>query len=263
MAKKTESKYTAEEYVEGVYRNDPKMGRELFRLCKDYYRDNFMGVFTIDDESAKDIFQDSMVVLIINIMTRKIYVEDGVLKGNKGMPFTSRLTTYFMGIAKNKYFEWQSRNHKGITIDYKDQVLYDIPQVKDTCSVPYINNGYWYVDGESTGVEVIVIDDGRDLDEKLPYIGKNLHWLIGKGNDVEDLGELHSENLYSNDDIKELVIMARRVANMADNCKHILTLYYYYEKDYDEIMSYMTTFNSRRSLITAKYKCLDRLRSIY
>ena len=263
MGKDTEPRFTKEDIVVGVYQNDEKMGRELHRLCKDYYKVNFIGVFNIDDESAKDIFQDSMVSLIINIMSRKIYVEDGVLKGNKGEPFTSSLTTYFMGIAKNKFFEWKRRNHNGKNIDYEDKDLPDIIQSIDTFSVPYIQDGFWYLDGESTGVEVIVVDDGSDLDEKLPYIGKNLHWLIGKGNNAEDLGKLHNENLYSEDDIKELVVIARRVANMADNCKHILTLFYYYEKDYDEIIKYMTSFNSRRALITAKSRCLDRLRSIY
>lgn len=262
MANKTESKYTAEEYVEGVYQNDRKMGRELHDLCKKYYKENFIGVFNIDEESAKDIFQDSMVVLIINIMTRKIYVEDGVLKGNKGEPFKSSLTTYFMGIAKNKYFEWKRKSRNETCIDGSK----DIPEfnpVKDTCSIPYIQDGFWFIDGNSTGVEVITIDDGSDVDDKIPYIGKNLHWLIGKGEKPEDLGGIYDNNLYSEDEIKELVVMARRLANMADNCKHILTLFYYYEKDYDEIMKYMTSFNSRRALITAKSRCLERLRSMY
>lgn len=259
MAKNSESKYTAEEYVEGVYRNDDKMGRELHNLCKNYYKDNFIGVFNIDNESAKDIFQDSMVVLIINIMTRKIYVEDGVLKGNKGEPFKSSLTTYFMGIAKNKYFEWQRKNHNEINLDGGKDVI-DVSPVRETFSIPYIQDGYWYMDGESTGVEVIVIDEARDLDDKIPYIGENLHWLIGKGDKLEDLGELYDENFYSTEDIRELVIMARRVANMAETCKRILTLFYYYEKGYEEIMKFMPTFKSRRALITAKYRCLEKLR---
>lgn len=260
MAK--ENKISNEEataIVEGVYRNDPKMGRELHRLCKDYYKENFMGVFNIDEESAKDIFQDSMVVLIINIMTRKIYVEDGVLKGNKGEPFKSSLTTYFMGIAKNKYFEWQRKKHNETNLDGSKDII-DVSPVRDTFSIPYIKDGFWYMDGKSTGVEVVVIDNGCDLDDKIPYIGENLHWLIGKKDEFKDLGELYDENFYSSEDIKELVVMARRVANMAKTCKSILTLFYYYEKDYDEIMEYMPTFKSRRALITAKYRCLERLR---
>lgn len=259
MAKKTEAKYTAEEYVEGVYRNDPKMGYELHSLCKDYYKRNFIGVFNIDDESAKDIFQDSMVVLIINIMTRKIYVEDGVLKGNKGEPFKSSLTTYFMGIAKNKFFEWQRKKHNETNLDGSKDII-DVSPIRETFSIPYIQDGYWYINGKSTGVEVIVIDDGSDLDDKVPYIGGNLHWLISKGEKQEDLGELYDENFYSTEDIRELVVMARRVANMAQTCKRILTLFYYYEKDYEEIMKYMPTFKSKRALITAKYRCLERLR---
>lgn len=262
MAKKTDPKYTAEEYVEGVYRNDPQMGRELHALCRDYYKDYFIGVFNIDDESAKDIFQDSMVVLIINIMTRKIYVEDGVLKGNKGEPFKSSLTTYFMGIAKNKYYEWKRKTHNEICIDGSKDIQ-EVNPVKDTCSIPYIQDGFWCIDGKSTGVEVAVLDEGSDVEEKIPYIGKNLHWLIGKGDKPEDLGGIYDNNLYTDEEIKELVIMARRLANMADNCKHILTLFYYYEKDYDEIMKYMTSFNSRRALITAKSRCLERLRNMF
>ena len=40
----------------------------------------------------------------------------------------------------------------------------------------------------------------------------------------------------------------------------ILTLFYYEEKDYDEMLVIMPTFKSKDALKTAKYKCLKRLR---
>ena len=47
---------------------------------------------------------------------------------------------------------------------------------------------------------------------------------------------------------------------MAKRCNMILTLFYYEEKDYDEMLVLMPTFKSKDALKTAKYKCLKRLR---
>ena len=52
------------------------------------------------------IFQEAFIKLWENIESKKIYAEDGVLKGKDRNPFTSSLTTYFMGIARLKYLEW-------------------------------------------------------------------------------------------------------------------------------------------------------------
>lgn len=60
--------------------------------------------------------------------------------------------------------------------------------------------------------------------------------------------------------IRRRRIVSHRVSHLAKQCNKILTLYYYEEKDYDEIMVLMPTFQSKDALKTAKYKCLKRLR---
>lgn len=60
--------------------------------------------------------------------------------------------------------------------------------------------------------------------------------------------------------IRRKRIVSHRVSHMAKQCNKILTLFYYEEKDYDEIMGLMPTFQSKDALKTAKYKCLKRLR---
>lgn len=103
--------YSDAAYVEGVYRRDAVMERALHKHCKQYFDENYRGVFFAGDEQKQEIFQDAFIKLWENIMARKIYVEDGELRGKEGKPFGSKLTTYFMGIAKLKNKEWV-RDHK-------------------------------------------------------------------------------------------------------------------------------------------------------
>lgn len=105
--------------VDGVYRHDRKMGNALFELCYNYFKENFRGVFIVNEDDEKDIFQNSLETLLRKIEERKIFVEDGVLKGKNGKPFSSSLTTFFMGIAKLKYKELVRNHPVGAHIDSK------------------------------------------------------------------------------------------------------------------------------------------------
>lgn len=98
--------YSDVAFVEGTYRRNPVMERALYEHCKKYFEEKYRRVFFVDDEHKKEIFQESFIKLWENIDRRKIYVEDGVLRGKNGLQFSSTLTTYFMGIAKLKYLEW-------------------------------------------------------------------------------------------------------------------------------------------------------------
>ena len=124
-------KYSDATIVEGVYQHSQKMGYALYKLCRDYYEEYFHAVFFIDEESSKDIFQNSLVTLLEKIESRKIYVENNVLIGKDGKPFTSKLTSYFMGIAILKYKEWvRDWNGKGKKVDVSEaeqyrEILYD------------------------------------------------------------------------------------------------------------------------------------------
>ena len=193
--------YSDAAYVEGVYQYDPIMEHGLYKICKEYY-DKYFHKPYVDVESIKDIFQSSILALWDNIRNRQLYVEDGELKGKDGEPFASTLTTYFMGIANNKYLEWLRKNPIAPPI---------IPEKE---KVP---EGF------------------REED-------------VMKGFDEDD------------ETYRRRRIVSHRVSHMAKQCNKILTLFYYEEKDYDEIMIMIPTFQSKDALKTAKYKCLKRLR---
>lgn len=98
--------YADTAYVIGVFRRDPVMEQALFNHCKRYFDNHYKGLFFVGDEYKDEIFQESIITLCEKIRSGKIYVEDGILKGKDGAPFSGQLTTYFMKIAKLKYLEW-------------------------------------------------------------------------------------------------------------------------------------------------------------
>ena len=102
--------YSDAAYVEGVYRRDPMMERALHYSCKRYFDENFRGVFFVGNEYKDEIFQEAFITLWEKIMNKKIYVEDGELKGKDGCAFSGKLTTFFMSIARLKYLEWAREN---------------------------------------------------------------------------------------------------------------------------------------------------------
>lgn len=187
-------------FVDGVYRCNPAMERGLHRLCKEYYEKNFHKP-EIGEEGKKDIFQSSLLALWNNIRNRKLYVEDGELRGKDGSLFTSTLTTYFMGIVNNKTLEWLRKNPIAESTKTKTDII-------------------------TESISEDIIDDFNEDDETL----------------------------------RRKRIIFHRVSHMAKRCNRILTLFYYEEKDYDEIMFQMPSFKSKDALKTAKYKCLKQLR---
>ena len=102
--------YSDVAYVEGVFRRDPMMERALHYQCKRYFDENYKGVFFVGNEHKDEIFQEAFITLWEKIMNKKIYVEDGELKGKDGNAFSGKLTTYFMSIARLKYLEWAREN---------------------------------------------------------------------------------------------------------------------------------------------------------
>lgn len=102
--------YSDVEYVEGVFRCNPMMERALYYHCKRYFDDNYRGVFFVGPEHKDEIFQEAFITLWEKIMNKKIFVEDGELKGKNGTAFSGKLTTFFMSIARLKYLEWVREN---------------------------------------------------------------------------------------------------------------------------------------------------------
>lgn len=92
--------------VAGMYDKDKKIQAEMYEYCSQYFWDRYRGVFFADENAAKEIFQNSFIVLWEKIERRKIYVSDGRVIGKNDEPFTASILSYFMDIARNKYWEW-------------------------------------------------------------------------------------------------------------------------------------------------------------
>ena len=102
--------YSDVAYVEGVFRHDPVIERALHYLCKQYFDENCKGVFFVGNENKDEIFQEAFITLWEKIMNKKIYIENGELKGKNGDAFSGKLTTFFMSIARLKYLELAREN---------------------------------------------------------------------------------------------------------------------------------------------------------
>lgn len=245
--------------VEGIYLRDLSKERELHYLCRSYYDDHSTKFGKLGEAGLKNLFKSSLAELISQVIKRKIYVEDGELMGKDGEPLKSKLTTYFWGIVLNKFYEMLreltpvGRSLTGI--DVKDTQA-EMPN----SSTPYVQDGFWFVDGKSTKVKYSTDEDKLYRTYHIPYIGKDGHWMIGEGDKAQDLGAVTYDNIFYDDkEIRELAVVANRIAKMKGNCKKILTLFYYLERNYDEIMEIMPNFESKKALKTAKYKCLKNL----
>ena len=106
--------YSDVEFVTGVSEKKEKVIRALHVHCKEYFDRNYRGVFYVEDEYKDEIFHESFTTFWENIFNRKIYVEDGVLKGKGGELFSGTLTTYFMSIARLKFLGWTRERRKNI-----------------------------------------------------------------------------------------------------------------------------------------------------
>lgn len=115
-------------YVEGVAKHDRDMEFELDRYCRSYFNDNYKKFFFCGEDIRLEIYQNSFIKLWENIEKGKLYVKEGVLYGNNNKPFTGKLTTYFMSIARFKYLEYARRNNNESDVDIDDKIeelLYD------------------------------------------------------------------------------------------------------------------------------------------
>ena len=188
--------YTDVQYVEGVFNHNPAMEKALYKHCKSYFNDTFNKYFFIDTSHKDEIFQESFIVLWEHIERRRIYVEDGVLKGADGKPFKSALTTYLFSIANNKYKEWS----RGNIAAGNDDTLTSMAEPQD------------------------------ETDDTLMY----------------------------QDKMREIV--ADCIAIMSEQCRIILTMFYYEGQSLDEILLALPSYKDKNTLKTRKNKCLDKLR---
>lgn len=257
--------------VKGCYEKDPQIKEALGERLSDYYFDNYYRLFRVRLADAEEIFQMSAKAILVNIYTRRIYVnDDGELIGTKNKPFTSALTTYFMNIAKNMYHEWL-RLHKDDTDKDPERLPTPSKGKRSGMSVPYeiyeeeenkrSGRWFWYFNGRSTGIEVKKGEPGSKLTKQMPYIGDDLHWWIGADDNATDIGALYNDMRYDDKEITQLTKIARCISQMTCMCKHILTYSLYLEKSNDEI-AVIKGYKDSDTVKSKKHDCLKTLKSM-
>ena len=120
--------YSDAVYVEGMANHDRNMEFELERHCRSYFNENYKRVFFCGEDERMEIYQNSFIKLWENIEKGKLYVKEGVLYGNNNKPFTGKLTTYFMSIARFKYLEYARSINNETDVDIDDKItelIYD------------------------------------------------------------------------------------------------------------------------------------------
>lgn len=100
---------------------------------------------------------------------------------------------------------------------------------------------------------------------------KYLEWVREHRNilNMEDEGkvcktidlESYKDILYDKSDNRMVEIIADCISHMSERCNQILTMFYYEKKTLDDIMKELPTFDSKNALKTAKYKCMETLRT--
>lgn len=105
-------KYSDAMLVRGVYEHSSDKEEAFYTNLKDYYNSHYLGLFQVNKEVAEEIFYRSMKTILESIRSQKIYEKEGELIGVNGLPFKGSLYTYFMGISRNKFREWQREEEK-------------------------------------------------------------------------------------------------------------------------------------------------------
>lgn len=97
---------------------------------------------------------------------------------------------------------------------------------------------------------------------------KYLEWVREHARiDCEEEGQLRGMDLNAYrdllyDDGKEamLTIIADCISRMSERCNQIISMFYYEEKNLDDILEALPSFKSKDALKTAKHKCMENLR---
>lgn len=253
--------------VKGYYDNSPGLGDALGVRISKYYFENYYGLFQVNSEDAFEIFQMTAKVFLINIRICRIYVNDNdELIGGDNKPFSSALTTYFMGIAKNMHRELE-RIRNGGTDDDPESIP-DIPKIiQSGLSAPYEKyldvksigsqegSWFWFIDGKSTNVKI----KRSELTFQMPYIGEDLHWWVDTDEGKKELGTLYNDILYDDKQITRLTRIARCLSQMPCMCKQILTYSLYLGKTNDEIAD-IKGYKNSNVVKSKKHDCLEALK---
>ncbi len=103
--------------MEGMLHGGSGAQYKMYAYCKDYFYHKYSGVFFADSDAADEIFENAFIKFWENMESRKIYVEDGLVRGKNGEPLKGSVLTYFMGIAKLKYLELVRQQPMHLSLD--------------------------------------------------------------------------------------------------------------------------------------------------
>lgn len=78
--------------------------------------------------------------------------------------------------------------------------------------------------------------------------------------DIEASKQQYADMLYDSEENKMLDIIADIISRMSERCSQILTKFYVEGKNLDTILMEIPTIESKNSLKTKKYKCMESLR---
>lgn len=78
--------------------------------------------------------------------------------------------------------------------------------------------------------------------------------------DIEASKQQYADMLYDSEENKMLDIIADIISRMSERCSQILTKFYVEGKNLDTILMEIPTIESKNSLKTKKYKCMELLR---
>lgn len=154
--------YTDIAYVEGIYDKNAHMQEAFYHHCRRYFDDNYNAMFFAQKADADDIFENTFITLWQNIERRKIYVEDGVLRGKGGLPFVGTLTTYLMSIAALKYREHVRSNIRFVHIE-------DMACAHENGEIPVLKPGEIIIDDwldESNPMQEVTAECVANLSER-------------------------------------------------------------------------------------------------
>ncbi|MFT0504456.1 RNA polymerase sigma factor [Bacteroides thetaiotaomicron] len=87
----------------------------------------------------------------------------------------------------------------------------------------------------------------RKKEVGLQYMEQLLNDNVDDADRTTYIGELKSK------------IVAECVKSLPDSCYKIISLFYYEQKNYDEIMEISDNYTSKDALKTRKYKCMEQL----
>lgn len=131
--------------------------------------------FGMREEDCQDIFQESFITLYENIQAGKL------------QELTSSLSTYFIGICRNKAFEAMRRNGKMVTVETETGLTLLDDDIKDD-KINAILEAYDDDADSQERVEAIV----RQLVRELPHPCDKMLWGFYRDNlSIKQLAEIY------------------------------------------------------------------------